>query len=105
MMVYDRLLRQNARAWFLLYISSPETYSNEQSAFIPQRHSVGEHLFWAVFSDKIEIKIKILVNHLISRVILTAVLPFIRTSCLLYIPWEVGPARLRQPLTDRTWSV
>jgi len=31
MLGYDRLLGQNAQVWFLLYISPPETYSNEQS--------------------------------------------------------------------------
>jgi hypothetical protein len=83
MLGYDRLLRQNAQVWFL-YISHPETYTNEQSSVILVRHTVGEHLFCAVSSDsEIEIKIKILVNNLISRVILPAIPPFIRTSCSL----------------------
>ena len=84
MLGYDRLLGQNAQVWFLLYISPPETYSNEQSSVIPQRRSIGEHLFCPVFSvSKIAIQMKILVNHLISRVMLPAILPFIRTTCSL----------------------
>lgn len=54
---YDRM------PWFLVYIPPPEIYSNEQSSVIPQRYSVGEHLFFAVFGhNNIEIQIKILVN-------------------------------------------
>jgi len=80
---YDRLLGQNEQMWFL-YISPPETYSNEQSSVIPQRRIVGEHLFCPVSNDnKIEIQMKILVNHLISRVMLPAALLFTHTTCSL----------------------